>query len=138
MKKILLILSFLSANLFAFSDGQYVAVSSNSYYNLNVNSNTTTISYDTATPSSASVRQIVFTNTSSSSTVYFSSSSAQAFTLASGTPLFPQEHLTIDIDPDVVSTTALATAIYWIRQDGSTEAGSVPVRMWLRFIRGRR
>lgn len=135
MKKVLLILSLLTPNLFAFSDGQFVQVSSNTFYRVNVDSTNPSRFPDETTVSSNTLRQIIFTNNSSSSTVFFSTATSAGVILSSGTPLYPREHLTIDVDPTIAYSSQTRNAFYFLRQDGTGETGFIDLRVWLRHTK---
>ena len=146
MLKILLsfILLTLSSNLFAFSDGSWVAASSNSFGVVQIGSATPIVVPTTSTVlsdvgssnhvvfSTWNMREIVYANMSSSVTLHFSTSPNAAFGRDYGFPLFPREILTLPVDPTFGFSTASATRLYFIREAGNTAGPYSPLRVMVR------
>ena len=147
MLKILLsfILLLLGSNLFAFSDGSWVAVSSNSFGRVEIGSVTTVVIPTTSTVlndvgslnhvafSTWNMREVVYANMSSSATVLFSTSSNASWTRDYGFPLFPREILTMPFDPAFYFSTNSATRMFFVREAITAAGGGyTPVRVWVR------
>ena len=144
MFKILFSLLLLSSNLFAYSDGAWVAISSNSFGRVDIGSVTPTVIPSTSNVlqdvgssnhvifSTNSMREIIYTNMSSSVTVFFSSSHDAAWGRDNGTPIFAQNQLTVPVDPSHYFSTNTATRFFFVRDEGGGPGTFIPIRVWVR------
>ena len=134
LSKLILIFSLISPHLFATSNAHTVQISSNSFVNVCVGSSTILAVPDFTLVSTGPIRELNYANMSSSSTVVFSSSPANVrWALDNGFPIFPQQSISLDVDPGIKVATETVTKFYMIRTEGSGEIGCIPIRTWVRY-----
>ena len=142
-------LTFTAAALLLFladyghSDSYGSAISSNSFGVVWIDSNTTVLIPSTATAniggmsntvifSTNSMKEINYANTSSSSTVYFSTSPVLRWTLDNGFPIFAQQQISLPVDPAFYFSTNTATRFFFVREESTAGIGFIPIRTWVR------
>ena len=142
-------LAFTAAALLLFianyghSDSYGSAISSNSFGVVWIDSNTTVLIPSTATAniggmsntvifSTNSMKEINYANTSSSSTVYFSTSPVLRWTLDNGFPIFAQQQISLPVDPAFYFSTNTATRFFFVREESTAGVGFIPIRTWVR------
>ena len=142
-------LTFTAAALLLFladyghSDSYGSAISSNSFGVVWIDSNTTVLIPSTATAgiggmtntvifSTNSMKEINYSNTSSSSTVYFSTSPVLRWTLDNGFPIFAQQQISLPVDPAFYFSTNTATRFFFVREESTAGVGFIPIRTWVR------
>ena len=142
-------LTFTAAALLLFladyghSDSYGSAISSNSFGVVWIDSNTTVLIPSTATAgiggmtntvifSTNSMKEINYSNTSSSSTVYFSTSPVLRWTLDNGFPIFAQQQISLPVDPAFYFSTNTATRFFFVREESTAGIGFIPIRTWVR------
>ncbi|MEK6883207.1 MAG: hypothetical protein AABY22_26510 [Nanoarchaeota archaeon] len=137
MKKILFLILFLGVGIKSYAyDDNFPSISSDAFASVDLSSGSTVVVPSTTTFSPNSVRQLNYANASSSSTIYFGTSPANAASLQSyGFPIFPLQSVSIDRNPfQVIQTSATTNTMYYFtRQAGSAEVGSVPLKVWIRY-----
>ena len=137
----LLFLIFLAD--YGHSDSYGSAISSNSFGVVWIDSNTTVLIPSTATAgiggmtntvifSTNSMKEINYSNTSSSSTVYFSTSPVLRWTLDNGFPIFAQQQISLPVDPAFYFSTNTATRFFFVREESTAGVGFIPIRTWVR------
>lgn len=120
----------------------YVNISSNQFNAVDIDStsafivpSTTVVMFGRDPITSATVRvvELVYTNMSSSVTVFFSTSPTAGWTRDNGTPVFPQTQISLDWDPRTNFSSNTATRYYFTRDAGGAGGPNISIRTWLRY-----
>lgn len=139
MRKILFLIFTLSIGVKSYAyDDNFPAISSDQFSSVDIGSTTVApvVAPSTVIFSNIGIRQINYSNPSSSSTLYFGTAPANATSLTQyGFPLYPLQSISVDRDPYLAFQSSISgnTMLYWTR--GVGDIGVIPLKVWIRYSR---